>query len=196
MTNRMEVFKTEVQEKINNLLQEFSEGKLNREQFYAIYERYNSQIELAEKALQGADVQIDDSGATVVLREKYMGKARGMMVYANEGGNVIETLGNFNVSMTEMIGVLDKFTRAVASGHTLERVVRRVSDEQWVLFVPGQYTTAVTQFNHEPSRYQTVVIQRMHTEFENANRPFFINNIFDPEELVFPFLSFVQKQVR
>lgn len=196
MNNKMETFKAEIQEKIARILQEFAEGKLNREQFHAIYERYNSQIELVEKALQGADVQLDDSGGTIVLREKYMGKARGMMIYATKTGDVIETLGNFTVSMVDMIEVLDKFTHAAKAGQVSERVVRKIADNQWVLFVPGEYTAAVTQFNHEPSRYQTVVIQRMHTEFENANRPFFINGIFDPEELVFPFLSFVTRNMK
>jgi len=197
MSDKMKAFKAEVEGKIDKLLKEFADGKLNREQFYAVYERYNSQIELVEKALNGGDVKIDtQAGGTIVLKEKYMGKARGAMIFVSKTGDVIETLGTFGVAMTEIIPVLDRFTEQLAEGHTIERVVRQVTDKEWLLFIAGAYTHIVTVFNQEPSRYQTMVIQRMQREFENANRSLFEQGVYDPEKLVYPFRSFVTKSFR
>ena len=198
MSNKLQTFKADVEAKINKLLDEFAEGKLNREQFYAIYERYNGQIELVEKALTGSDVTLSNQqdGGTIMLREQYMGKAQGLMIFANKTGNVVETLGQFGVSMVEIAPVLDKFTQQLGTGNAVERVVRQVNDKEWLLFLSGNYTAVVIVFKHEPSQYQTVVLQRMHKEFENANKTLFEEDVFDPARLVFPFVSFVTRSIR
>lgn len=197
MNSKLAAFKADVEQKIAKLLEEFAEGKLNREQFHALYERYNGQIELAEKAINGGDVALGEAdGGTIVLREQYMGKARGLMIFANETGDVVETLGQFGVSMAEIAPVLGSFTQQLEAGITVERVVRQVSAEAWLLFIAGDYTAVVIVFQHEPSQYQTVVLQRMHTEFENANKTLFEAGVFDPARLVFPFLSFVTRTMR
>jgi hypothetical protein len=194
MSEKMKGFKAEVESKISKLLDEFAEGKLNREQFHAIYERYNGQLELVEKALSGGDVKLDaPDGGTIMLREQYMGKAQGLMIFANKTGDVVETLGQFGVSITEIIPVLDRFTQQLEAGIAVERVVRQVNEKEWLLFLAGSYTTVVITFQQEPSQYQTVVLQRMHTEFENANKTLFEASVFDPARLVFPFLSFVTR---
>ncbi|MEL6149443.1 MAG: hypothetical protein AAFU54_13760 [Chloroflexota bacterium] len=191
--NKLEAFKAEVQAKINRVLEEFAEGKLNRDQFHAIYERYNSQMELAEKATSN-DVPVDEDGGTMVLREKLMGKAQGLIIFDNKSGNVIETLGAFGVGMAEVQPILQEFTSEHKAGR-VDRAVRPASDKQWLLFVAGKFTTVVTLFKNEPSGYQTTVIQRMHGEFENANHGSFENDRIDAAQLVFPFYSFVKRNL-
>lgn len=194
---KMRAFKEEVQLKINDLLEEFSEGKLNREQFHAIYERYNGQMELADKALNGQDIPwSEQEGGTIFIREKFMGKARGMMIVANQNGNIIETLGNFGVDFSVLAPVLSKLTQALQTDSTVERVVKRLGEHEWLLFAGGKYTTVVTLFENEPSSYQTLVIQRMHEDFENANYEFFKTGQIDSSKLVYPFFSFVQRSMR
>ncbi len=197
MSDKLQTFKAEIESKIGKLLDEFAEGKLNREQFHAIYERYNGQIELVEKALSGGDVALNDQDdGTIMLREQYMGKARGLMIFANKTGDVVETLGQFGVSMTEIVPVLDRFTQQLEAGNAVERVVRQVNDKEWLLFIAGDYTAVVIVFQHEPSQYQTVVLQRMHGDFENANKKLFEAGTFDPAQMVFPFRSFVTRSMR
>jgi Cft2 family RNA processing exonuclease len=192
---KLQHYKDEVQGKIDNLLAEFAEGKLNREQFYALYERYNAQMEFAEKSATGAAHMAADGG-TVVIRDKYMGKAQGLIIVLNESGNVIETLGTFGVAMTTVLPVLDDFTREWRNGHIVDRVVREAEDNQWLLFVAGRFTTVVTVFKHEPSAYQTQVIQRMHGEFEDANSTQFTKSgDVDATQLVYPFHSFVTRSL-
>lgn len=194
--SKLEAFKTEVQHKIANLLEEFAEGKLNREQFHALYERYNAQLELAEKATN-SDVPLAKDGGTMVLRDKYMGKAQGLIIFANDSGNVIETLGNFGVAMDRVLPVLTEFTQEWKAGRIVDRAVRKAGEDEWLLFVAGKFTTIVTLFKHEPSGYQTHVIQRMHKEFEEANHALFeAQNTVDATRLVYPFFSFVKRNLR
>lgn len=194
--SKLDAFKTEVQKKIANLLEEFSEGKLNREQFHALYERYNAQLELAEKATT-ADVPVAKDGGTMLLRDKYMGKAQGLIIFANESGNVVETLGSFEVAMDRVLPVLLEFTEEWKAGRIVDRAVRQAGKDEWLLFVAGQFTTVVTLFKHEPSGYQTHVIQRMHKEFEEANQAQFrTGEDVDAARLVYPFFSFVKRNLR
>ncbi len=191
--DKLQSFKATVQGKIDGILAEFAEGKLNREQFHALYERYNAQMELAEKT-EGSTPANNDGG-TIVIKEKYMGKAQGMIIFANDTGNVIETLGTFGLAMTEVLPVLDEFTREWKAGRVVDRAVREASGNQWLLFVAGNHTTIVTQFQNEPSGYQTTVIQRMHKEFEEANKTLFQSKRADAATLVFPFYSFVKRSM-
>jgi len=192
---KLQNYKDQVQGKMDNLLAEFADGKLNREQFHALYERYNAQMEFAEKSVSGAHIAAD--GGTVVIRDKFMGKAQGLIIVSNDSGNVIETLGTFGVAMTTVLPVLADFTREWREGHVVDRVVRKAGDDQWLLFVAGRYTTVVTVFKNEPSAYQTQVIQRMHTEFEDANSTLFKKrgNV-DATQLVYPFHSFVTRNLK
>lgn len=198
-TSKYRAYKAEIQAKIFKLLKEFSDGQLNRDQFHAIYERYNAQMELADKAISGLETPLSgatDKNGTVVIREKYMGKARGMMIIANESRNIIETLGHFDVDFSRLAPILDRFSHALENDTTVERVVKRLSDQEWLLFVGGRYTTIVTFFENEPSRYQTLVIQRMHQEFESANHEFFKSGNIDSSKLVYPFFSFVHRSIQ
>lgn len=194
--DKLNAFRESVQKKINNLLEEFAEGKLNREQFHVLYERYNSQMELADKASDESLNSIAADGGTLAIREKHMGKARGMIIFDAKTSSIVETLGAFTVNLAEVLPVINQFSEQVKAGKTVDRVVKQVSEKQWLLFDGGQYTSIVTLFQNEPSHYQTVVIQRMHKEFEEANHAIFEKGSRAADELVYPFLSFVTRTMR
>ncbi len=193
--NKIQAFKEEIQQKISNVLEEFAQGKLNREQFHAIYERYNSQLELADKALD-TDASLPNDGSTIAIREKFMGKAQGLIIFSNKTGNIIETLGEFGMSMTELIPVLDEFTTEWQAGHVIDRAMRQTKNDQWLLFAAGKHTIIATLFTNEPSGYQIDVIRRMHQEFEEANQSLLAQKNIDAGQLVYPFYSFVRRNLR
>jgi hypothetical protein len=194
---KMQAFKAELQIKMSRLLDEFAEGKLNRDQFHAIYERYNAQMELADQSLGGDSVNLNaEEGGTILLRNRYMGKAQGLIIFDIRTGNIIETLGRVEVAMTEIAPTIGYFTEELMVGRVVERVVKQVSENEWLLFLVGEFTSVVTLFQNEPSSYQTVTMQRMHTEFENANRALFLRRMpISADQMVFPFLSFVQRSM-
>ena len=71
---KMQVFKTQTQEKIRKLIAEFAEGMVSREQFHVIYERYTSQLAMADMAAASRSPDavmgmLSDMPATIAVRE-------------------------------------------------------------------------------------------------------------------------------
>lgn len=193
---KVEAFKAIIQEKINKLLQDFAEGKLNREQFHVIYDRYNGQLQFAEQALNDAAfLGQNNTSETYVIKEKFMGRAQGLIIYSNRSGSVVETLGNFSIPLTDLL-LLDEFTEHMKRGERLEWRVQELEDGRWLLFVGGQFTTVVTVFDHEPSRVQARELERLHRDFETANAALFQRGNVEADKLAVPFHSFVVKKVK
>lgn len=194
-------FKAQVEQKIQALLEEFANGKLSREQFQAIYERYNSQLLLAEQAMRSINPDVvigmaQGGPPTVATKEAYMGKAMGMMIYNNQSGMLIETLGDINVSADKIAPTLNDYSQMMKANRLVERVVKKIGTREWLLFVGGQYTTVVCLFHNEPSPEQCREIERLHHDFELANRWFLRSAETDKGKLAYPFLTFVQKKLK
>ena len=62
--------------------------------------------------------------------------------------------------------------------------------------MPGSYTTLIALFSLEPSDNQLQMVERMHQDFEQANKAALEAGHIDPTKLAFPFYSFVQRRVR
>ncbi|RMF81677.1 MAG: hypothetical protein D6737_04280 [Chloroflexi bacterium] len=197
---KIESFKAELQTKINNLLKEFSEGKINREQFHVVYTRYNDQLAVANRAaLAGAPDAIDIAQTgppTVVIKEEYMGKAIGMMIYHNKTGRFVETLGEFDIATTVLAPTLNDFSEMMERRKLIDRKVMKVSEKRWLLFAAGKFTTVVTLFYNEPSPFQSRELERLHHDFEEANRTRLEKGNLDSNKLAYPFLAFVQNRLK
>lgn len=197
--SKAEAFKATVEEKIQNLVAEFAEGKISREQFHAIYARYSSQLSIANQAMTSGNpdaVSIAQGGPpTVAMRDALMGKAIGLLIYHHKSGTVVETLGNFDVPVSKLSAVLNDFSMLLDSGKHLDYRVERLQENQWLLFDPGRHTTIVTLFRHEPSQAQIREIERLHHDFESANNTL-KDDFVDSEKLAYPFLVFVKKTIK
>lgn len=198
---KIHAFKAEVQTKIQKLLGEFADGSISREQFHAIYERYTGQLAIADMAMRSSAPDavigvVKDGPPTIAIREAHMGKAIGMVIYNNRTGTLLETLGDFDVPPNKLAPILNDFTMLMESGQLIEREVRTIGTKQWLLFAAGSFTTVVTLFRNEPSDLQIREIERLHHDFEQANRAFFHKGSVDSSRLAYPFLVFVQKKIR
>jgi hypothetical protein len=195
-----ENFKSEVQKKIQNLISEFAEGKISREQFNMIYMRYSSRLEIADHAMFSGNpdaIQIVQGGPpTIAVKEAFMGKAIGLAIYHNKSGTMIDTLGSFEVPVALISPVLNDFSAMMEANKLIDRRIRKVGLEQWVLFAAGKYTTIVTLFHNEPSQMQIRELERLHHDFEEANQAFLKKEAVDKNKLAYPFLSFVQQKLR
>lgn len=198
--HKMQVFKSQTQEKIRKLIAEFAEGTVSREQFHIIYERYTSQLAMADMAATSRSPDavmgmLSDMPATVAVREAHMGKAVGMTIYNNRSGILMETLGDFDVSPEKLSPILNDFSMMMQSGKSVDRETRKISAKQWLVFAGGLYTTVVTLFRNEPSEAQCREIERLHRDFEAANQAFFVTSKIDSTKLAYPFIVFVQRKV-
>lgn len=200
-SEKVKTYKALIQQKIQKLIAEFAEGLISREQFHVIYERYTSQMALADMAVMtGASEAVmglaQDGPSTIAVKEQYMGKAIGMTIYNNRNGTLLETLGEFDVPPTKLAPILNDFTMLMESGKRVEREVRKIGTKQWLMFAAGKFTTVVTLFHNEPSEIQSREIERLHHDFEEANSIFFQNTQVDANKLAYPFLVFVQKKMK
>ncbi|NJL57581.1 hypothetical protein HC928_22470 [bacterium] len=192
-------FKATVEEKIRNLVAEFAEGKISREQFHAIYARYSSQLSIANQALVSGNpdaVSIAQGGPpTIAMRDALMGKAIGLLIYHHRSGTVLETLGNFEMPVTRIAPILNDFTLMLDSGRHIDHRVEKMDESQWLLFTPRHVTTIVTLFRHEPAQAQIREIERLHHDFEMANAGLDRETV-DADKLAYPFLVFVKKTLK
>jgi hypothetical protein len=197
---KAQAFRLKVIDKIQGLLNEFAEGKLNQEQFNVLYERYSGQLAVAQQALEsGSDEAIRQATggkSTIAIKEEYMGKAIGLGIYQNKTGAAIETLGDFDVSAFVISPVLSEFTPLMEAGKTIEPRAGKLKDKRWLLFTGKRYTTVATLFHNAPSPLQIQEIERLHQDFETANAAQLQKGLPDSKKMAYPFIVFVQKKLK
>jgi hypothetical protein len=196
---KAQAFRMKVIDKIQGLLNEFAEGKLNQEQFNVLYERYSGQLAMAQQALESGNdeaiKQVSGGKSTIAIREEYMGKAIGLGIYLNKSGVAIETLGDFDVSAFVISPVLSEFTPMMESGKAIEPRAGKLKDKRWLLFTGKCYTTVATLFHNPPSPLQIQEIERLHQDFETANALLLEKGLPDSKKMAYPFMVFVQKKL-
>ncbi len=189
---KAEEYKAVIEGKIQKIVAEFAEGKISREQFHVLYERYSGRLAIADHALLSGNpdaISIAQSGPpTIAVRSAYMGKAMGMLVYHTRSQCILETLGEF--------GVANEHYQMILNNPINERRSEKLDDRDWLLFVPGEFTVVVVLFHNEPSQMQIREIERLHRDFEQANRPVLVQSPVDPDRLAYPFLVFVKRWSR
>ncbi len=195
---KIEAYKEETRQKIESLLEEFAQGKINREQFNAVYAHHNAKLRLADEALHQNDAALVQGrqGETVGIRQAYMGKAIGFLIYHNKSGMFVDTLGMFDIPPSRIAPILNDFSTLMQGSSLIDRRVEHFSEKHWLLFAAGKYTTVVTLFEHEPSAMQSREIERLHHDFETANQHQLTNSRVDASKLAYPFLVFIQQKLR
>lgn len=195
---KIQKFRQEVQEKIDNLLGEFADGKVSREQFHALYAHQTLKLQFALEALRsGSTTLIDGStGETIGIRQSHMGKAIGLMIYHNKTGRFVDTLGSFDVPPQRIAPILNDFSLLMDANRLIDRRVVKVGEKQWLLFAAGSYTTVVTLFHNEPSPEQSREIERLHHDFEVANANLLASTQLDHNRLAYPFNVFIQQKIK
>ncbi len=196
-----QAFIAQVYQKMNRLVQEFARGEINRTQFHKLYDRYQRQIMTVAQLIAEADPStwrdaLDGSEDTLLIKKRLTAKAVGMSVYENKTGMPIETLGDFAVDAELIVPMLSSYRSAAAEIFRAGMRNTEMENGQWLCFVPGAYTTLIALFSLEPSKNQLDMIERMHQDFETANRPALEAGHINPEQLANPFYSFVQKRAK
>lgn len=195
---KAEAFKLLMEEKIQSIVKEFAEGKISREQFHVLYERYSARLSIATHALMTGNpdaVNIAQGGPpTIAVRDEYMGKVQGLLIYHNQGAKILEILGDFPIAFSLLEPTLEDFTLQMIAKQFIDRRIEKVGKKDWLLFLPGQFTTTVVLFINEPSPQQIRELERLRHDFEQANRAQLAKEHIDSNTLAYPFLIFVKKK--
>ncbi len=188
----------QVQEKLRNVVREFAQGEISQEQFHGIYEHYQGQMLVAAQAAAEADESSEEPlpspGDTLAIRSRLAAKARAMAIFYYATGLLLETLGGFDIPVTETTPTLNEIREQVLQGKQGEIRTERLGKE-WLLFVPGSYSIAVMLFSHQPAERQISMIDNMHRDFEKANETALKSGTIDGTKLAYPFQIFVQRSL-
>lgn len=200
-TKQGQEFIAQVHQKMSKLVQEFASGEINRTQFHRLYDRYQRQIMTVGQLIAESDpstwrTAITETEDTVHLKKRLTAKAVGMSVYDNKSGMPIETLGEFAIEAELIIPMLSSYRSAAAEIFRAGMRSTEMENGQWLCFVPGTYTTLIALFSLEPSDNQLEMVERMHQDFEKANKAALEAGHVDPTKLAYPFYSFVQQRAR
>jgi hypothetical protein len=194
-------FIAHVHQKMSKLVQEFATGEINRTQFHRLYDRYQRQIMTVTQLISAADPStwreaVQESEDTILIKKRLTAKAVGMSVYENVSGMPVETLGEFAIDPELIIPMLSSYRSAAAEIFRAGMRSTEMENGQWLCFVPGTYTTLITLFSLEPSDNQLQMVERMHQDFEEANKAALEAGHIDPTQLAYPFYSFVQRRAQ
>src|SRR5579871_1693151 len=188
----------ELQMKVHTLVDDFATGKINRTQFHRLYARYQSQITQVMQAMSNdsADFQAvitSDNESTFHIKTRLTARVLGVSIYNNQSGLPLETLGKFDVDPALLVPMLSSYRAATREIFKAGMRSTVMENDQWLSFVPGNFTTLITLFSLEPSSVQLGTVERMHRDFEEANQGLLENGNIDPKALAYPFLTFVRQ---
>lgn len=180
-----------LREKMAQVATEFAAGKINRAQFNAIYSRYNEQRTITERLLERnpdseAWRQVVQEGHTGFLRQHYEARVLAYALYDNESSMPIASHGHFKIETGLLVPMLSSFRAAASEMFGAGLKSTAIEGGRWLVFVPGEFTTAIVLFSLEPSALQLDRVQDLHRDFERANHQALSRGETRPERLVFP----------
>jgi hypothetical protein len=193
MSARIEAMRSDIQSKVTALIAEFSAGKISNEQFNLIYGRYHNQLSLVEQALD-EDRPAYSAVNTIDILQGMQARAIGLSLYHHGSGTTVETLGQFAISPEVVAPVLNDFSMRVEAQEFIEPMVKKLAGGSWMAFMARRYTTLMVLFSNEPSRFQMRQMERLHHDFEEANKRYLAHFTIDPTKLARPFVGFIKER--
>src|SRR5258708_2563022 len=188
-----------LQTKIRRVVEDFAKGEINRTEFHSLYERYQRQMTQALQLMaEPADLKLILSGSsgedTFHIKRRLAAKVLGVSIYNNESGTPVETIGQFEVDPTLLVPMLSSYRAAARELFKAGVRSTAMENDQYLCFVPGNYTTLIALFSVEPATVQVRTVERMHLDFEDANRSALERGNIDPSALAYPFLAFMRHE--
>lgn len=211
---RGQIFIDQTRTKMKQLVDDFANGKLNREQFHTLYDRYQSQINGVKLLLAENDptmwMDALDGDQTLNIRKQLMAKAKGMLIYLNRQGTLLDRLGRSAIDGREIARAMKMFKEKIATEtipleedqpqtatrHRYHQMVVESASGGWLFVMKGQYTTIITFFSREPTQDQRDTMLRLIRDFETANSSHLRKPSVRVEDLAMPFQVFVKRETK
>lgn len=176
--------------KIESVVDEFSNGKINRAQFNAIYQRYSEQRQIIERLIDrnpNSDAWkqvISLKGQTGFLRDHFEAQVLYFLVYHNSstepilGGGVQKPNHKLVEPVIKMVWSL--------KNRPQQGLGRKPFGNQWLILAVGDYAATAVVWSLEPSIAQARLVRDLHADFERANRAALARGWIVRERMVFP----------
>jgi hypothetical protein len=181
-----------LQQKMATTVEEFASGKINNAQFQAIYLRYAEQRAMIAR-IHSADPRstawrdkMPVRGETAFLRKQYAAHALGCLIVENAQAKIIRTFGTFDLQGDLLTPLLSNLHRAMVDAPDPRERSTQIDGGRWLSLAPGEFTTTIAIFSHEPSAAQRSQLADLHRDFERANYRVLKIRQFQPSRLVYP----------
>jgi hypothetical protein len=186
-----------IRRKMEDAASEFSNGKLNRAQFSAIYKHYGEKRTIIEKLIardpaSEAWKHVAEEGHTTFLRSHFEARPVFYAVFLNDQYKPVMTGGK---QLPRAVDQINKLLKAVwtaqnrpASGDLARK---DIGDTLWLALAVGMYGVTFVVFALQPSVLQMNRLRDLHTDFERANRISLERGTATPERMVFPQRSLI-----
>jgi hypothetical protein len=167
-------FLDRLRSKTTQVVQDFSEGRINQRQFQVVYSHYQRQRAAVEKALiempgSGAWRAAAVEGHTSFLRQQHAAQVLSYAIYDTSSGLPLTHVGEFIVDDALLVPMLSTFRSSTQElfGAGMKRI--ELEGGRFLCYVPGRYTTLIAIFSAEPATMQLQTIEDLHRDFEIVN---------------------------
>lgn len=179
-----------IREKMQSAVTDFSEGRINRAQFNAIYGHYSEQQAIVERLIahnpQGeAWRRAAAPGHTTFLRQHFEARAVFAAVFKHGELRPLFFSGEPPSPVREQIARILKSLWAIQQTPKVGLARKAVGDGSWLMLATGAQAVTIVLWSLQPSQQQIDRVRSTHADFERANATALSRNISE-KKMVFP----------
>lgn len=179
----------QLRQRMYTVTKEYADGKLNADQFQAIYKHYMEKRAIIERLLE-RNPQSDawraaaSPGRTHFLREQFEARPVYCVVFRRGATRPLLNIGRLPRRAAEQI---HKLLAVIWNSDQWRKGLARKSlgDSMWLLLMAGEQSMTLTVFFFQPSAAQMNQMRDLHLDFERANKHLLAQNL-GAERMVFP----------
>ncbi len=188
----------QIRHKMEVVANEFSQGKINRAQFNAIYGRYGEQRTIIERLIErnpenAAWKQAAAPGHTSFLRDHFEARLQYYLVYQHNIATPLMMGGKQQADMNEVSLVLRSLW-SMKNRPKIGLARKDMTNGQWLVLALGEFAVTLALFALEPSAAQANLVRDLHADFERANRRALERGTRSLDRFVFPQRALTEKQ--
>jgi hypothetical protein len=175
--------------KLQQLEQDFQQGRVNATQYRAIRRHYVEQREVAMRLRQSYPDSdrwrvVLEEGKTSFLMQLNEAVCHGIALYDLGTRQRIYLQGNLPPAAEEAMALLRTFGPSAGGAPAGRMMATQAEDGSALLLIPGQNTAALVVFSQQPPAWQVRALREVHRNFETANKGALARG--DTRSLVFP----------
>lgn len=184
-----------IRRKMESVATEFSEGKINRAQFNAVYGHYGEQRIIIERLIERnpettAWRRVASPGRTDFLRNHFEAQAAYFIVFQHRRRDPLATGGSQPEGSTQAIlkAIKNLWSLETMPENGLAR--QEIDDSHWLVLANGKLAVTIVIYTPQPAQAQVRIVRDLHMDFERANRLSLQRNL-PADMMVFPQRSLI-----
>lgn len=188
-----------IRQKMEQVATEFSQGKINRAQFNAIYARYSEQRTIIERLLERnpqnqAWKQAAAPGHTSFLRDHFEARLLYYLVYQHNIPTPLAMGGKHQANMDKISQILHQLW-SIKNRPQIGLARKDMENGQWLVLALGEHAVTLVMYMLEPSLTQLHLVRDLHADFERANMTALTRGTRSLDRFVFPQRALTEKQL-